>query len=62
LGFTILHISWASNSQGIFSLNKLCPKKKGEFFLKNLEKLVEFVLEEEKISQNFPDILDPHQI
>jgi hypothetical protein len=38
----------------------LC-KKEGEFILTKLEKLVEFILEEEKISQDFPDILPPPQ-
>jgi hypothetical protein len=44
---------------GSFLLNKLCQKKNGEFFLKKLEKLVEFILEQEKISQNF-QIFWPH--
>ncbi len=42
-----------------FFIKQIAPKKRGEFFLKKLEKLVEFILEEEKNSQNFPDILAP---
>jgi hypothetical protein len=42
---------------GNFFIKQIVRDKKGEFFLKKLEKLVEFILEEEKISQDFPDIL-----
>jgi hypothetical protein len=47
---------------GNFLLKNLCEEKKGEFFLKKVENLVEFILEEEKDSQNFPDILAPKRI
>jgi hypothetical protein len=47
---------------GNFFIKQIVWEKKGEFFLKKLEKLVEFILEEEKDSPIFPDILAPKRI